>query len=144
MEQLYYISRWLYVHRVPILPKIVMMMIRLLYQSFIPYRTKIGPGVSFGHKQGIMIAPRATIGARCKIRHQVTIAGSSNGAATIGDDVQIGAGAKILGAVHIGNGALIGANAVVVKDVPDGAVIVGIPAKVVRIQEQSNLVESEV
>lgn len=131
MERLYYLSHWLYRRRVPVLPRLLMLMIRLCYQSFVPYQVSIGPGVSFGHRQGIVIARTARIGARCKIRHQVTIADGAQGAAIIGDDVKIGAGAKLIGNVHIGNGARVGANAVVVNDVPTGATVVDVPARVV-------------
>ena len=133
MEKLYYLSHYLYRKKVPVLPKVVELMIRFFFHSSIPYQVQIGPGVTFGHRQGIMMGKRVKIGARCKIRHQVTIAGGAGGGATIGDDVQIGAGAKIIGPVHIGNRVRIGANAVVVKDVPDDATVVGIPARVVRI-----------
>lgn len=132
MELLYYISNGLYRRRVPVLPRCLMLLIRLLYQSFVPYQTIIGPGVSFGHRQGIVIARTARIGARCLIRHQVTIANTVTGAAIIGDDVQIGAGAKIIGNVTIGNRARIGANAVVLDDVPADVTVAGIPARVVK------------
>lgn len=131
MEELYYLSYWLYRHHIPVLPRVCMLLIRLIYQSFVPYRCRIGPGVSFGHRQGIVITHNAIIGARCKIRHQVTIANSGEGGAIIGDDVRIGSGAKIIGAVRIGNRVRIGANAVVVHDIPDDATAVGIPARVV-------------
>jgi serine O-acetyltransferase len=65
MERLYYVSNWLYRRRVPLLPRALMLLVRLLYQSFVPYQTVIGPGVSFGHRQGIVIARTARIGARC-------------------------------------------------------------------------------
>lgn len=133
MEKLYYLSHYLYRRKVPVLPKVVELMVRFFFHASIPYQVQIGPGVTFGHRQGIMMGKRVKIGARCKIRHQVTIAGGAGGGATIGDDVQIGAGAKIIGPVRIGNRARIGANAVVVKDVPDDATVVGIPARVVRI-----------
>lgn len=133
MEKLYYLSHYLYKKRIPVLPKLVELTLRMFFHSSIPYQVEIGPGVSFGHRQGIMMGKRVKIGARCKIRHQVTIAGGKGGGATIGDDVQIGAGAKIIGPIRVGNRARIGANAVVVKDVPDDATVVGIPARVVRI-----------
>lgn len=133
MESLYYVSNWLYRHRVPLLPRLCMLTIRALFQSFVPYQAQIGPGVSFGHRLGIVITKNARIGSRCKIRHQVTIANSGKGGAVIGNDVSIGAGAKIIGAVRIGSGAKIGANAVVVHDVPDDATVVGVPARVVRV-----------
>lgn len=133
MEKLYYLSHYLYKKRIPVLPKLLELMLRMFFHSSIPYQVEIGPGVSFGHRQGIMMGKRVKIGARCKIRHQVTIAGGRGGGATIGDDVQIGAGAKIIGPIRVGHRARIGANAVVVKDVPDDATVVGIPARVVRI-----------
>jgi serine O-acetyltransferase len=133
MEKFCYLAHYLYKKKVPVLPKLLELSVRFFFHSSIPYQVEIGPGVSFGHRQGIMMGKRVKIGARCKIRHQVTIAGGRGGGATIGDDVQIGAGAKIIGPVHIGNRARIGANAVVVKDVPDDATVVGIPARVVRI-----------
>lgn len=129
MERLYYLSHWLHRRRIPLLPRMCMLLIRILYGSFVPYQAQIGPGVSFGHKQGIVIARTVRIGARCKIRHQVTISNSGRGGAQIGDDVRIGAGAKIIGAVRIGDRALIGANAVVVDDVPADTTVVGIPAR---------------
>jgi serine O-acetyltransferase len=133
MEKLYYLSHYLYKKKIPVLPKLLELMLRMFFHSSIPYQVEIGPGVSFGHRQGIMMGKRVKIGARCKIRHQVTIAGGKGGGATIGDDVQIGAGAKIIGPIRVGHRARIGANAVVVKDVPDDATVVGIPARVVRI-----------
>ena len=128
MERLYYLSHWLHRRGVPVLPRVCMLLIRVLYGSFVPFQVQIGPGVSFGHRQGIVIARSARIGSRCTIRHQVTIANGAGGAAQIGDDVKIGAGAKIIGPVSIGHRARIGANAVVMKDVASDTTVVGIPA----------------
>lgn len=72
---------------------------------------------------GIFVSHNAIIGKNCTIFHQVTIGEGKNGAPIIGDNVLIGAGAKIIGNVHIGNNAKIGVNAVIVHDVPDGAVV---------------------
>jgi serine O-acetyltransferase len=132
MEFLYYLSNRLYRWHVPLLPRLIMLLIRLVYQSFVPYTASIGPGVKFGHRQGIVLAEDVKLGARCKIWHQVTIA-RGRGGATVGDDFLIGAGAKILGGIHIGNRVKIGANAVVVEDVPDDATVVGIPVRVVKL-----------
>lgn len=129
MERLYYISHWLWKHHVPVAPRCIMLLIRIIYQSFIPYKAQIGPGIYFGHKMGIVINESARIGSRVRIMHAVTIAG---GPATIEDDVHIGAGAKIIGRVRIGKGAKIGANAVVLKDVPPFVTAAGVPAKIVR------------
>ena len=90
---------------------------------------------------GIFIASTAKIGRNCTILQQVTIGGNPatydgtspiSQAATIGDDVIIGAGAKIIGNVLIGNGVRIGANAVVTHDIPDRCVVAGIPAKIIK------------
>ncbi len=73
---------------------------------------------------GIIISHRAVIGHDCTIFHQVTIGEGKGGAPIIGDNVLIGAGAKIIGNVHVGSGAKIGTNAVVIHDVPPNAVVV--------------------
>ena len=75
------------------------------------------------------------MGERCSISHGVTIGvlgGHRPGVPRLGNDVYVGAGAKILGPVTIGDGAIIGANAVVLKDVPAGATAVGVPARIKR------------
>jgi serine O-acetyltransferase len=78
------------------------------------------------------------IGDDCLIRHGVTIGNSGSedpfGAPTIGSRVQFGAGAKVLGRVRVGNDVIIGANAVVVRDVPDFAVVGGVPARVLKMR----------
>jgi len=84
------------------------------------------------HLNGIIISYYAKIGKNCTILQQVTIAQDQEGkAATIGDNVVIGAGAKILGGVTIGDNVRIGANAVVTKDIPSNSIAVGVPAKVI-------------
>ena len=77
----------------------------------------------------------STIGANCKIFHQVTIGEKNGKAPTIGDNVTIYPGAKIVGGITIGNNAVIGPNSVVVKDVLDNAVVSGIPAVVIKTKE---------
>lgn len=110
--------------------------IRLLYikrcDAF--NNASLGTHIGFGAKfegipqlphglYGIIVSHNAVIGKDCTIFHQVTIGEGKNGAPVIGDNVLIGAGAKIIGNVHIGNNAKIGVNAVIVHDVPDGAVV---------------------
>ncbi len=89
---------------------------------------------------GIIISYYAEIGANCVIRQQVTIAQKNkNEAAIIGDNVIIGAGAKIIGGVTIGNNVVIGANAVVTKSFPDNCVIAGVPAKIIKeVENEKN------
>jgi serine O-acetyltransferase len=98
----------------------------------IPINTdKIGGGLLLPHPNGVVIHPDVQIGPNCLIFQQVTIGtGSRPGVPRIGGHVDIGAGAKILGGVVIGDHARIGANAVVTSDVPAGAVATGIPAVV--------------
>jgi serine O-acetyltransferase len=121
---------------VPVLPRLCEALIFLLFKSTVPVSAAIGEGSRCGHRGvGVVIHPHARIGKRCVIRVQVVI-GAARGedgpedAPVIGDDVSIGVGAKILGRIHVGDGASIGANAVVIEDVPAGAVAVGVPARV--------------
>lgn len=98
----------------------------------IPLDCQIGGGLLLPHPNGIVIHPKAIIGPNCLIFQQVTIGTrSGNLLPVIGGHVDIGAGAKILGGVRIGDHACIGANAVVLKDVPSGKTVAGIPAVVV-------------
>ena len=97
----------------------------------IPLNCQIGGGLLLPHPNGIVIHPSARIGPNCLIFQQVTI-GTRKGEIlpVIGGHVDIGAGAKILGNVHIGDHACIGANAVVIKDVPSGKTAVGVLATI--------------
>lgn len=107
---------------VPLLSKLV----RVLFNSDIHCR--LPPDVHMPHPYGIVIHPQAVIGHRVTVMQQVMIGGrdrDENIAPVIGDDVSIGAGARVLGDVRIGNGATIGANAVVTRDIPPGATVVG-------------------
>lgn len=96
---------------------------------------EFGPGLVLIHATGVVINGGVTGGCNVYIEHQVTIGAERRATPMIGNDVFIGAGAKILGAVRIGDGARIGANAVVVDDVPSHCTVVGIPARIVRRRE---------
>jgi serine O-acetyltransferase len=95
--------------------------------------TQIGEGFYIGHFGGIIINPKAKIGKNCNISQGVTIGQSNRGKTagfpTIGNNVFIGPGVKILGGITIGDNVAIGANAVVTKSFGDGSVIAGVPAK---------------
>lgn len=95
----------------------------------IPLNCNIGGGLLIPHPNGIVIHPHASIGPNCLIFQQVTLGTlAQGGTPVLGGHVDLGAGAKILGNVRIGDHAVVGANAVVLHDVPARAVAVGIPA----------------
>jgi len=98
----------------------------------IPINSNLGGGLLITHPNGIVIHPKAVIGPNCLIFQQVTIGSRDGGIPVIGGNVDIGAGAKIIGNVKIGNHVRIGANSVVLKSVPDNCTVVGIPAKIVK------------
>ena len=97
----------------------------------IPLNCNIGGGLMMPHPNGIVIHPAATVGPNCLIFQQVTIGIGNGGAPTIMGNVDIGAGAKLLGAIVVGPRAKIGANAVVLRDVPEAATAIGVPARIV-------------
>ena len=110
---------------------------------------KIGKNLFIDHGMGVVIGETSEIGDNVTIYHAVTLGGSSPSIdserqrhekrhPTIGHDVVIGSGAQIIGPVNVGNGARIAANAVVVKDVPENATMVGIPAKAVKLENKGN------
>ena len=99
----------------------------------LPCETRVGRRLKFEHFGGIIVSGDTVIGDDVIIRNGVTIGlkrTGSPGAPVIGNRVDIGTGAKILGRIHIGNDAVIGANAVVLQDVPAHALAVGIPARI--------------
>ncbi|VXD11307.1 Serine acetyltransferase [Planktothrix serta PCC 8927] len=110
----------------------------------IPATTQISKGFYIGHFGGIIINQDVKIGENCNISQGVTIGvggrGENSGCPVIGDRVFIGPGAKIFGKIKIGNDVAIGANAVVTKDLPDQAVAVGIPAKIVSYKGSKDFI----
>lgn len=106
--------------------------------------TDIGEGLFLIHAHNIKIHPKAVLGARIKLNHDVTIGmqPESDVAPVIGNDVLIGAGAKILGPVVIGDGAVIAANSLVISDIPAGHTAMGVPARPLP-QRKSNVAPIE-
>jgi serine O-acetyltransferase len=96
----------------------------------------IGPGLFIDHGMGVVIGETTEIGEDVTLYQGVTLGGTSLAKGkrhpTIGDGVVVGAGAKVLGAIEVGGGSRVGANAVVVKPVPPGAVVVGVPGEIVK------------
>jgi len=126
---------------------------RLRHYSFkygiqIPYSTNIGKGFYIGHYSCIVVSPEAIIGKNVNISQGVTIGkssrGNNKGAAIISDDVYIGPGVKIIGKINIGRNVAIGANAVVTKDVPENAVVGGIPASIISMNGAQGYINNRI
>jgi serine O-acetyltransferase len=125
------LHRW----HVPLLPRLLYGVNRVLFAVVLPPSVRLGQGVVLGYSGlGIVIHARCVLGNRVLVGTGVTIGGrgTHHGVPVIEDDVEIGSGAKILGPICVGRGAVVGANAVVLQDVPAGAVVVGVPARVVQ------------
>ena len=110
----------------------------------VPFTTSIGSGFYIGHAGGIVVHSKAVIGKNCDLSHGVTLGqgnrGKNKGYPTIGDNTYIGPGAKVIGAIRIGNNVAIGANCVVTRDVPDYAVVVGVPGRVISYKGSTDYV----
>lgn len=135
---IYRFGRWRYTIKSPLLRKPFSLIYKFLYKLIqiitgieLPCEVELGQNFIIDHFGGIVISGYAKFGNNCRIRNGVVV-GLKNVnqpiAPNIGDDVDIGAGAKILGPINIGNRVVIGANAVVITDVPDDAIAVGVPA----------------
>jgi serine O-acetyltransferase len=119
--------------RVPGVNHALRLVTTVLYSIEIGNDIELGDGVNFTHTLGTVIGGTSKVGARVKFMGNNTIGtAKDNGCPVIEDDVVIGCGARVLGPIRIGRGAFIGANSVVLADVPPGAVVSGIPAKIHR------------
>lgn len=105
-------------------------------------QSRIGPGLYIGHWGGIWISPFAVIGSYCNINHETTIGTvGERGAPVLEDRVWVGPKSTVTGPVRVGAGAVVGANSLVVSNVPENAVVVGVPAKVVSRSGSASLLE---
>ena len=143
------LAHFFYIAGFDLIARIVSQTIRFFTGIEIHPGAKIGKNLFIDHGMGVVIGETSEIGDNVTIYHAVTLGGSSPSIdserqrhekrhPTIGNDVVIGSGAQIIGPVVIGNGARIAANAVVVKDVPENATMVGIPAKAVKLENKGN------
>ena len=136
----YRFGRWRYQVRPALLRKLFSLLYRVLYKMVqiitgieLPCEVPIGKNFVIEHSGGIVVSGFAKFGDNCRIRNGVVIGLSRVSdpcAPVFGNNVDIGAGAKVLGNIRIGNNVFIGANAVVLQDVPDNSIAVGVPATI--------------
>jgi len=141
--RIYRLARWLYLRRIPLLPQALKIVNRVVFGVVLPPSAQLGQRVLLSYQGlGTVVHQRAQIGDDAVLGAGVTVGGRSGHrqVPVIGRGVMIGTGAKVLGPVTVGDYASIGANAVVLADVPAYAIAVGIPARIVRIQNPSELV----
>lgn len=143
----YRISHFLYTKKLFFLARLISQIARFITGIEIHPGAKIGKGLVIDHGMGVVIGETAEIGDNVLLYHGVTLGGTGKDKGkrhpTVGDNVIIGSGAKVLGAIFIGSNAKIGANSVVLKDVPEGATAVGIPAKnIVKKKEEARSISS--
>jgi serine O-acetyltransferase len=120
-------------HRIPLVNRLLRMVQTAVYGIEIGKDVRLGHGVYFVHLLGTVLGGDARVGDRVRFMGSNTVGtAKDNGYPIIEDDVVVGCGARILGPVRVGAGAVIGANAVVIHDVPAGAVATGVPAVVRR------------
>lgn len=132
----YRFFRWCALRHIPTQPVrfLIERLTEIMTGISIPAEADIGKGLRIHHFGGIIFHPCVKMGEHCTIYHGVTFGdkGGYGNPPTVGDNVLVGAGAKILGAITIGNNVIIGANAVVISSVPDNVIVGGIPAKILR------------
>jgi cysteinyl-tRNA synthetase/serine O-acetyltransferase len=135
---------------IPVLPRLVSHIGRFLTGIEIHPAAKIGKGFFIDHGMGVVIGETSEVGENCLLYQGVTLGGTGKEKGkrhpTLGNNVVVGAGSKVLGAITIGNNVIIGANSVILKPVPDNAICVGVPGrvtkkKIIRMTTEDGLVE---
>ncbi len=141
----YRFSHWLWNHKFKFMARLVSHVGRFLTGIEIHPGATIGRGFFIDHGMGVVIGETAEIGDNCTIYHGVTLGGTSwakeKRHPTLGNNVVIGSGAKILGPFTVGDDSKIGSNSVVVKEVPANATVVGIPGRIVLSGEKRSGVD---
>jgi len=133
---LHSLAQGFYKFRIPVLPRAISQLARFLTGIEIHPGAQIGAGFFIDHGMGVVIGETSIIGKNVTIFQGVTLGGTGKEQGkrhpTIGDNVVIGAGAKVLGNITVGDNTRIGANAVVVRDVPPNSTVVGVPGRIAR------------
>jgi len=138
-RQIHRLSHALYERRVPVVPRLVSHLGRFLTGIEIHPGARIGEGLFIDHGMGVVIGETVEIGNDCHLYQGVTLGGTSTRREkrhpTLADNVVVGAGADLIGAIYVGENARIGAGSVVVTNVPANATVVGVPGHIVAYQE---------
>ena len=133
----YRVAHAMFLARVPVLPRLISLIVRALTGIEIHPAATIGDGLFIDHGTGVVIGETAEIGSNVTLYQGVTLGGTGFATGkrhpTVQDNVTIGSGAKLLGPITIGHGAKIGANSVVITDVPPNSTVVGNPGHPVRV-----------
>jgi serine O-acetyltransferase len=121
---------------VPVLGSVLKQINHAITGADIAWSARIGPGLVLWHPTGVVIGPRVVVGRDARVQQGITLGAArsrtgKDGDPVLGDGVYVGAGARVLGPVRVGDRARIGANAVVLTDVPDDASAVGVPARII-------------
>lgn len=144
----YRFANLLWRHRCRFLARLLSWFARLVSNVDIHPGATIGSGFFIDHGAGVVIGETAEIGNGVTLYHGVTLGGTSWSPGkrhpTVGDNTLIGAGAKILGPITIGHNVRIGANAVVISDVPPGMTVVGMPGKIVRVERKRHRIDGRI
>lgn len=144
------INHFLWKMGIPVIPRFLSHIVRFLTGVEIHPAAKIGPGFFIDHGMGVVIGETTEIGEDCLLYQGVTLGGTGKEKGkrhpTLGNNVTVGAGTKILGPVTIGNNVVIGANSVILKSIPDNSVCVGVPGritkkKIIRMTTEEGLIE---
>lgn len=137
------IAHWLYKHKVPFFPRLISQKSRFFTGIEIHPGAQLGKKLFIDHGMGVVIGETTIIGDNVTLFQGVTLGGTGKERGkrhpTIGNNVVISAGAKVLGSITIGNNVIIGAGAVVINSVPDDCTVVGVPGRIVKIKGEKVL-----
>ncbi len=138
----YRLAHWFWENQLYLLGRLISHLGRFLTGIEIHPGAKIGRGFFIDHGMGVVIGETAEIGDNCTLYHGVTLGGTSwakeKRHPTLGDNVVVGSGAKILGPFTVGSNSKVGSNSVVVKEVPPDSTVVGVPGRVVFSEAQKH------
>jgi len=136
----YRLAHWLWKRRIPFLPRALSQLARFFTGIEIHPGATLGSGMFIDHGMGVVIGETSEVGDNVTLFQGVTLGGTGKQRGkrhpTLGSHVVVGAGAKVLGPITIGDYVKIGANSVVLQDVPDHSTVVGIPGRIVRIKDE--------